>query len=102
MAVGFIMCTIVYYYSLLACSVYLGEVFPTEIRLRGSGFSNGMGRIAAISTPSVVAFFLQSSGVVSVYVFVGVCMVVFAVVIAICGVETRNRSLEEINDAVVK
>lgn len=76
MASGFVMCTITYYYSLLACSVYLGEAFPTEIRLRGSGFANAMGRIASISTPSVVAFFLQSSGVVSVYIFVGICMVI--------------------------
>ncbi len=101
MASGFVMCTITYYYSLLACSVYLGEAFPTEIRLRGSGFSNAMGRIASISTPTIVAFFLQSSGVVSVYVFVGICMVIFAIIIGICGTETRNKSLEEINDAVV-
>lgn len=101
MGVGFAMCTVLYYYSLLACSVYLGEVFPTEIRLRGSGFSNGMGRIISILTPSVVAFFLQTSGVVSVYVFVGICMVIFAVVIGICGVETRNKSLEDINDSTI-
>ncbi len=101
MAVGFILCTLTYYYALLACSVYLGEAFPTEIRLRGSGFSNAMGRIAAIVTPSIVASFLQSSGVVSVYVFVGICMVVFAVIIGICGIETRNKTLEEINDDVV-
>lgn len=100
--VGFAMCTVLYYFSLMACSVYLGEVFPTEIRLRGSGFSNAMGRIASISTPTVVAFFLQSSGVVSVYVFVGICMVIFAIIIAICGVETRNKSLEDINDSVMK
>lgn len=101
MASGFVMCTITYYYSLLACSVYLGEAFPTEIRLRGSGFSNAMGRIASITTPTIVAFFLQSSGVVSVYVFVGICMVVFAIIIGVCGIETRNKSLEEINDSVV-
>ena len=101
MAVGFLLCTLTYYYALLACSVYLGEAFPTEIRLRGSGFSNAMGRIAAISTPSIVAMFLQSSGVVSVYVFVGICMVVFAIIIGICGIETRNKTLEEINDDVV-
>lgn len=102
MITGFILCTITYYYALLACSVYLGEAFPTEIRLRGSGFSNAMGRIAAIVTPSIVAFFLQSSGVVSVYIFVGICMVVFAIIIGICGTETRNRTLEDINDSVVK
>ena len=101
MVSGFILCTITYYYSLLACSVYLGEVFPTQIRTRGSGFANACGRIASISTPTIVAFFLQTSGVVSVYIFVGTCMVVFAIIIAICGIETRNRTLEEINDDVV-
>ena len=28
-------------------------------------------------------------------------MVVFAVIIGICGIETRNKTLEEINDEVV-
>ena len=37
----------------------------------------------------------------TVYVFVGICMVVFAVIIGICGIETRNKTLEEINDEVV-
>jgi putative MFS transporter len=101
MITGFVLCTFTYYYALLACSVYLGEAFPTEIRLRGSGFSNAMGRIAAIVTPTIVAALLQSSGVVTVYAFVGVCMVVFAVIIGICGIETRNKTLEEINDSVM-
>lgn len=102
MITGFILCTITYYYSLLSCSVYLGEAFPTEIRLRGSGFSSAMGRIVSIVTPSIVAALLQSTGIVSVYVFVGICLVVFAIIIGICGIETRNRSLEDINDSVVK
>lgn len=102
MATGFVLCTICYYYALLACSVYLGEAFPTQIRTRGSGFSNAMGRIASISTPSIVAYFLMSSGVVSVYIFVAACMVVFALIIGICGVETRDKSLEEINDEAIR
>ena len=61
---------------------------------------NAMGQ-ARPSLPSIVASLLQSTGVVSVYVFVGICMVVFAVIIGICGIETRNKTLEEINDEVV-
>lgn len=102
MATGFVLCTICYYYSLLACSVYLGEAFPTQIRTRGSGFANAMGRIAAIITPNIVAMLLVSSGVVSVYVMVAILMVIFAIIIATCGVETRNRTLEDINDSTLE
>lgn len=98
MITGFVLCMITYYYALLSISMYMGEVFPTEMRVRGSGFSNAMGRVVAIITPTIIASLLQSSGVVSVYVFVGVFLVILAIIIAVFGVETRNRSLEDIND----
>lgn len=98
---GFVVCVICYYYALLSISVYMGEVFPTEVRVRGTGFASAMGRVVAIATPAIVASLLQSSGVASVYLFVGALLVIFAVVIGVFGVETRNKSLEEINDEVV-
>ncbi len=67
MFVGFILCGLLYYYALLACSVYLGEVFPTEIRLRGAGVAHAVGRIAGIVSPYGVAFLLQSSNVSTVF-----------------------------------
>ena len=100
MFVGFILCSLLYYYALLACSVYLGEIFPTEIRLRGAGFAHAVGRIAGILSPYGVAFLLQTSGVSSVFLINGILLVVLAVVIGVFGTETRGKSLEQINDPV--
>lgn len=97
MSVGFIVCAILYYYAILACSVYLGEGFPTEIRLRGSGFAHAIGRLAGIISPYAIAFLLQSYGAPAVFLTNGAVLIVLAIIIGFCGEETRGKSLEEIN-----
>ena len=100
---GFVLCALTYYYALVACSAYLGEVFPTELRLRGGGFANAMGRVAAIVSPSIVAgCFAAANPAGAVYTFVGITVFVMALIIAICGVETRGQTLESINDDIIK
>lgn len=102
MVVGFILCALTYYYALVTCSAYLGEVFPTELRLRGGGFANAMGRIAAIVSPPIIAqCFAAANPGQAVYTFIGITVLVFAVIIAICGIETRKETLESINDDVL-
>lgn len=102
MAVGFVLCALVYYYALLACSVYIGEIFPTELRIRGAGFANAVGRVGAILSPYWVAALLSAVGVELVYLVNGTICIVIAIIIGLFGVETRNRSLEEINDVIVQ
>ncbi len=103
MVTGFVLCALTYYYALVACSAYLGEVFPTELRLRGGGFANAMGRVAAIVSPSIVAgCFAAANPAGAVYTFVGITVFVMAFIIAICGVETRGQTLESINDDIIK
>ncbi|MEF2655723.1 MAG: MFS transporter [Eggerthellaceae bacterium] len=102
MAVGFVLCALVYYYALLACSVYIGEIFPTELRIRGAGFANAVGRVGAVLSPYWVAALLQSAGVEMVYLVNGGICIVVAIILAIFGVETRNKTLEEINDSIVR
>ena len=88
---------------MVTCSAYLGEVFPTQLRLRGGGFANAMGRIAAIVSPSIIAgCFAAANPSGAVYTFVGITVFVMALIIAICGIETRGQTLEKINDEVVK
>ena len=102
MGVGFVLCCLAYYYSLLACSVYIGEIFPTELRARGSGLANAIGRISAIFSPIWIAYLLNTSGAASVYLVNGAILVVVAVIIGIFGVETRGKTLEESNDSIVE
>ncbi len=101
MFVGFIMCCIDYYYALLACSVYIGEIFPTELRIRGAGFGNAIGRLGAVLAPYWVAFFLQTSGATTAYLVNGAIAVVAAIIIGVLGIETRHKTLEEVNDDIV-
>lgn len=102
MLVGFILCCIDYYYALLACSVYIGEIFPTELRIRGAGFGNAIGRLGAVFAPYWVAFFLNTTGATSAYLVNGIIAIVAAIFIWILGVETRNKTLEEVNDSIVE
>ena len=75
----------------------LGEGFPTEIRLRGSGFAHAIGRLAGIISPYAIAFLLQSYGAPAVFLTNGAVLIVLAIIIGFCGEETRGKSLEEIN-----
>jgi putative MFS transporter len=102
MIIGFILMTVLYFYSVLVCAVYVGEVFPTEARLRGVGFANAIGRVASFITPPIIAVILTKYGVVSVFVAIFALLAVVAVFIAIFGVETRNKSLEEINEDLIR
>lgn len=103
MICGFILCALTYYYSLIACSAYLGEIFPTEMRLRGGGFANAMGRVCAIIAPSVIAqCFLAANPAGAVYTFIGITLVVFAIIIAVFGIETRGETLEKLNDEILE
>lgn len=102
MAIGFVLCCLAYYYALLGCSVYIGEIFPTELRARGSGLANAIGRISAILSPIWITYLLNTSGAGSVYAVNGIILVVLAIMIGVFGVETRNTTLEEVNDEIVQ
>jgi putative MFS transporter len=101
MGLGFVLISLLYFYVSLVCSVYAGEIFPTEARLRGVGFCNGISRIAAIVTPPIIAVILTNYGSVSVFLFVSVSLALIALIIGIFGVETRKKSLEQINENVI-
>lgn len=101
MAVGFVMAAMVYYWSLIVSSVYLSEPFPTEVKVRGAGIANAFGRIGAILNPIWVTYFLGTSlGAVGIFGVSLITAIVAAIFVAAWGVETKGRTLEEINDGV--
>lgn len=101
MAVGFVMAAMVYYWSLIVSSVYLSEPFPTEVKVRGAGIANAFGRIGAILNPIWVTYFLGTSlGAVGIFGVSLITAIVAAIFVAVWGVETKGRALEEINDGV--
>ena len=99
---GFFLITFVYMYVCYASAVYVPEIWPTEAKLRGSGFANAVGRISGILAPYAVAVLLDNYGVTGVFVLLGSVSVIVAAVIAVIGIETKGVSIESINSEAVK
>ncbi|MBP2642650.1 MAG: ral substrate transporter [Firmicutes bacterium] len=95
-AFGFCLTVVLYMYVCFASAVYVPELWPTEIRLRGSGFCNSIGRLVTVFTPYGVAWILTNYGSVVVFATIGGVMALVAVIVGTVGIETRQKSLEEI------
>jgi putative MFS transporter len=89
---------IVFLYGLVAISfgVYVPEMFPTSLRMTGSGISNACGRIANVLAPQAVAWILINCGFIWVYVGLSLVFLLLGLVVWIAGEDTGHRSLEEI------
>jgi putative MFS transporter len=93
---GFCMTVVLFMYVCFASAVYVPEMWPTEIRLRGSGFCNAIGRLVTVFTPFGVAWILSNYGSVAVFLTIGAVLCGGAVIVGFLGIETRGKSLEEI------
>jgi MFS transporter, putative metabolite:H+ symporter len=96
LVVGFLLIVPIYVLVALLFSIYIPELFPTEVRLRASGICNTFGRGAIIFMPFVVVALFRSHGVAGVLVFMNALLIVQIVVVLTLGVEPRKRRLEEI------
>lgn len=76
---------------------YTPEVFPTRLRGVGTGFTNGLGRLAGTGGGALVAALVQAWGHRSVSGYVAVCMVAAGVLVAVFGVRTTGRPLATIS-----
>lgn len=94
---GLVMIFFLYMYVCFASAVYVPELWPTHLRLRGSGFVNAVGRIVAVFTPYGVAVLLTHYGSVTVFIVLGVTLVFCALILFCFGIETRKVSLEAIS-----
>lgn len=78
---------------------YTPELFPTAYRNSGNGFVYGIGRLANIMGPLVVATIFGSYGYSPVFVYIAACWLVVAVVIAVFGPRTGKECLEDLQEA---
>jgi putative MFS transporter len=78
---------------------YSPEIFPTEIRATGVGTASSIGRIGAIVSPILVGWLYPNYGFAGVFGMTTVVLLVGACAVLFLGVDTRNRSLEEITAA---
>ncbi|CAE6713591.1 MFS transporter [Paraburkholderia aspalathi] len=77
---------------------YTPEVFPTAVRATGTGSSSSFGRIGSVSAPILVGLVYPVLGFLGVFAMTTTVLLVGACVVFFLGVETRNRSLEDIEE----
>jgi len=78
---------------------YTPELYPTAYRNSGNGFVYGIGRLANIMGPLVVATIFGSYGYSPVFVYIAACWLIVAVTIAVFGPRTGKEHLEDLQDA---
>jgi putative MFS transporter len=93
---GFGLTVPIYVLVALLFGIYIPELFPTEIRLRGAGIANTFGRGATIVTPFLVVHLFNAYGVGGVLALMVGLLVVLILATAGLGIETRRRGLETI------
>ena len=100
MAVGIVLTTTMYFMSAAGFGIYIAEILPTGVRLRGMGTAALIGRITSALTPFAVSAALQVSGnpflIVSA---VGVLYLALVPAFAFLGPSTRGRSLEALEQS---
>jgi putative MFS transporter len=93
-ALGFTLVAMTYVNAVITWSIYVPELFPTELRLRGTGLCNTVGRLASIFIPYLVVSTFNKAGVEGVIAVVLAIQLIAVLILAFFGIETRKRSLE--------
>jgi putative MFS transporter len=88
--------TCIYVTSALGVACYVTELFPTRLRLRGVGLCNAAGRFVNVGVPYLVAAVYAMAGLLGVVSFIGGLLLLLVVVLLVLGVETRHRTLEDV------
>jgi putative MFS transporter len=72
---------------------YTPEIYPTEIRNSGSGLAYGVGRLANVFGPLLIAFLFSHYGYQSVFVYIAAMWLLVAVIISFYGPKTKGLTL---------
>jgi len=81
-----------------ALAAYSAEIYPTHVRSRGAGLSAGAAKTSGVLVISLVAAAVATPSIAITAVLGAVPIAIAVLVVALVGVETRQRSLEEITD----
>ncbi len=91
---GFLLVSSIYVLVAIAWGLYVPELFPTEVRMRGTGFCNTAGRMMTILTPQLTIPLFAAFGVAGVISMVAALLLLQVVVVALFGIETKAKPLE--------
>jgi putative MFS transporter len=81
----------------LALGLYPTELYPTRIRALGSGLAATWARVGSVTGPIFIGFVLQEAGLGADFLMLAGLAVLGCIVLAVFGVETRQRLLEEVS-----
>jgi MFS transporter, putative metabolite:H+ symporter len=95
-AFGFLVSFVIYVLSLLSIACYVPELFPTSLRMRGSGIANAAGRAVNILVPYAIAATFEEFGLYGVLGLIAAALLFQIIVLATIGIETKQRSLEDL------
>ena len=93
---GFVLVTAIYTITTLGYFGFIPELFPTDIRLRGTGFAAVCGRATSIATPYLTLLLFTRFGVAGVLSMVSGMLALLIVSILVLRVETSRHALEDI------
>jgi putative MFS transporter len=97
---GFALVTSIYTFVTLGLYGYIPELFPTALRLRGTGFAAVCGRAASMFTPYATVALFQSFGLSGVLSMVIGILSLLIVALLVLRVETSQQSLEDIETGI--
>ena len=96
MLVGFGLTLCSYALVAIAFGLYIPELFPTELRLRGAALVGSFGRLVGACVGFVIASLFRTFGIAGVATFLVCALLLQAVMVLLLGPETSDRSLEDI------
>src|SRR5712691_3544096 len=80
---------------------YTPELYPTAFRTTGMGVASAFGRIGGLSAPIIIGYTFAQIGFAGVFTITTVVLVTGALVVALLGMGTAGKSLEQITVEVL-
>jgi putative MFS transporter len=75
---------------------YSAEIYPTQIRSRGTGLVAGFSKVGGVLIIALVASAIAPPSIAGTALIGAIPLAIAAIAVAAFGVETRKRTLEEI------
>src|SRR6201982_1548536 len=91
--IGFFLTVPIYILMAVLFAVYVPELFPTALRLRGVGILHSVGRSASIIVPLLVVPLFANFGIPGVLTATSSALLAMCVVVGALGTETRMQKL---------
>jgi MFS transporter, putative metabolite:H+ symporter len=94
--VGFGVVTAIYLLITVGWALYVPELYPTDLRMRGTGVCNAAGRLSTIVTPYLVVWAYTTYGIAGVVGLVALMMALVCLSVVFWGPETKLQPLESL------